>query len=86
MKNLLSLILAITLILSLAACGATPAPAAPETSSPAPAAPEEPPSSPALEKEKTETTVRVAALKGPTAMGMVKLMEEAEAGETANKY
>ena len=86
MKNLLSLILAITLILSLAACGATPAPAAPETSSPAPAVPEEPPSSPALEKEKTETTVRVAALKGPTAMGMVKLMEEAEAGETANRY
>ena len=60
MKNLLSLILAITLILSLAACGATPAPAAPEPSSTAPAAPEEPPTSPPIEKEKNQTTVRVA--------------------------
>lgn len=30
--------------------------------------------------------VNIAALKGPTAMGMVKLMEDAEAGETANNY
>lgn len=36
--------------------------------------------------EKTGTTLRVAALKGPTAMGMVKLMEDAEAGDTANDY
>ncbi len=30
--------------------------------------------------------INVAALKGPTAMGMVQLMEEAEAGATANNY
>lgn len=30
--------------------------------------------------------VRVAALKGPTAMGLVKLMQDSEAGETANAY
>ncbi len=30
--------------------------------------------------------INVAALKGPTAMGMVQLMEEADAGETANNY
>lgn len=32
------------------------------------------------------TTVRVGALKGPTAMGMVKLMDDAEAGTTENQY
>ena len=31
-------------------------------------------------------TIRVGALKGPTAMGMVKLMDDAEAGNTANRY
>lgn len=30
--------------------------------------------------------VRVAALKGPTAMGMVKLMDDAESAETGNDY
>lgn len=33
-----------------------------------------------------DVTVRVGALKGPTAMGMVKLMDDAEAGNTANQY
>lgn len=31
-------------------------------------------------------TIRVGALKGPTAMGMVKLMDDAEAGNTENQY
>lgn len=31
-------------------------------------------------------TIRVGALKGPTAMGMVKLMDDAEAGKTKNQY
>lgn len=30
--------------------------------------------------------IQVAAMKGPTAMGMVQLMEQAEAGTTANNY
>ena len=34
----------------------------------------------------TGETVRVGALKGPTAMGMVKLMDDAEAGTTVNQY
>lgn len=33
-----------------------------------------------------KATIRVGALKGPTAIGMVKLMEDAEAGTTANDY
>ncbi len=35
-------------------------------------------------KEKIE--INIAALKGPTGMGMVKLMEDAEGGNTANDY
>lgn len=30
--------------------------------------------------------IRIGGLKGPTSMGLVKLMEEAEAGKAANKY
>ena len=38
-------------------------------------------------KEETDNvTVRVGAMSGPTAMGMVKLMQDAENGETANTY
>ena len=93
MKRFCSLLLALTLILSLGACGGSPA--TPETTqSSAPesvSAPE--PSSPPAENasseaalEKTGKTLRVAALKGPTAMGMVRLMEDAARGETANGY
>ncbi len=32
------------------------------------------------------TDIRIAGLKGPTSMGMVKLMEDAENGEAANNY
>lgn len=38
----------------------------------------------ATPKEKLD--IKVAALKGPTAIGMVKLMEESEAGALANNY
>lgn len=38
-------------------------------------------------KEETQKeTISIAALKGPTAIGMVQLMEEAEQGNTANDY
>ena len=36
--------------------------------------------------QEEQTVIRVAALKGPTAMGMVKLMEDAQAGESTNQY
>lgn len=36
--------------------------------------------------KKEKTQISVAALKGATAIGMVRLMEQAEAGETANEY
>lgn len=34
----------------------------------------------------TSQDIKVAALKGPTAMGMVKLMDDSEVGKTANNY
>jgi NitT/TauT family transport system substrate-binding protein len=37
-------------------------------------------------EEQEKVTVRLGGLKGPTSMGMVKLLEDQEKGETANKY
>ncbi|MGM9618505.1 MAG: ABC transporter substrate-binding protein [Oscillospiraceae bacterium] len=65
MKKWMSLLLALALALSLAACGA--------------AGQEETAEDPA--------TLRVAAIKGPTGMGLVKLMSESDAGSTGtNTY
>ena len=36
--------------------------------------------------ESEKTAVKIGSLKGPTTMGLVKLMQDAEAGETANEY
>lgn len=38
------------------------------------------------EVSKEKVDVNIAALKGPTALGMLKIMEDAEAGTTANNY
>ena len=38
------------------------------------------------EKETEAVDIRIGELKGPTSMGMVRLMELAEAGEVANNY
>lgn len=72
-QKFLSLFLAALLLLSLSACGAKPAGDDPAP----PAKSDEPP-----------ITVRAAALKGPTAMGLSKLMHDAETGEnqTAGQY
>ena len=73
-QKILSLSLTVLFLASLAACGQRPAaqdtpPAAPEVQEPA--APEaQPPAEPAV----LSVPMRVAALKGPTAMGMVRMM------------
>jgi NitT/TauT family transport system substrate-binding protein len=73
MKKLLAFILAACMVLALCACGAqTAATTAAPTATPA--ATEEP------------ATIRVGAMTGPTAMGMVKLMSDSDAGKTANTY
>lgn len=77
-KKLLALGLAFALTLSLTACGGQKGPYTdPEPDLPA----EEPVEVPAEEAE-TPVTTRIAALKGPTAMGLVKLMKDAP--ESAN--
>ena len=35
---------------------------------------------------KDDTTIRVGAMSGPTAMGLVKLMEDSKNGNTVNNY
>lgn len=70
MKRLISLILAVLMLACLFTGCANNAPEPTET----PAAAEDP------------TTIRVGAMTGPTAMGMVKLMDESDKGESANKY
>ena len=70
MKKIVSLILAVLMLACVLTGCANNDPAPAET----PAASEEP------------TTIRVGAMTGPTAMGMVKLMDESDKGESANKY
>ena len=89
-KNLTALALALALLFTLAACGAAPAetPAATE----APAEPAEAPVETAeapvetAEAPAAPVTVRLAALTGPTAMGMAKIFADADAGTAANDY
>jgi NitT/TauT family transport system substrate-binding protein len=68
----------IGLAVLLAGCAGTPAPAPTPTTPVAPAVETPPPAEP--------TTIRIASLKGPTTMGLVDLMRNAEAGETVHDY
>lgn len=73
LKQRFFLILTLVALL-LTACTLTPTPTA---SAPTPGT-----STPAV----TRTELRIGAMRGPTAMGLVKLMQDAENGETDNDY
>ena len=77
LKHLLALCLTIALVFSLAACGQK----ADET-------PNDTQNDQQTEQEEfTPASYSIAALKGPTAMGLVKLMKDSESGETTgNEY
>lgn len=77
-KKRAALALVLALLLALAACGA---PAA-ET----PAVTEAPAAEVTVEPTAEPVTVRLAALTGPTAMGMAKIFSDADAGTAANNY
>ena len=79
MKRVMSLGLSLALAISLAACSGSVSEAVSSASATA-----EPTAVP--EAEAPVTTFRIAGLKGPTTMGMVKLMSDAEAGETHQDY
>lgn len=79
MKRVMSLGLSLALAISLAACSGSVSEAVSSASATA-----EPTAAP--ETEAPVTTFRIAGLKGPTTMGMVKLMSDAEAGETHQDY
>ena len=83
-QKLTALALALALLFSLAACGA-PAAEAPVEATEAPAEPTEAPVA-AAEEAAEAVTVRLAALTGPTAMGMAKIFSDADAGTAANSY
>ncbi len=76
MKKLTALLLALTLIFSLMGCDSQKEPSKDDTTG----------QESTIENKETnvpETTIRVGALKGPTAMGMVSLMDENEREATA---
>lgn len=79
MKRVMSLGLSLALAISLAACSGSVSKAVSSASATA-----EPTAAP--EAEAPVTTFRIAGLKGPTTMGMVKLMSDAEAGKTHQDY
>lgn len=79
MKRVMILGLSLALAISLAACSGSVSEAVSSASATA-----EPTAAP--EAEAPVTTFRIAGLKGPTTMGMVKLMSDAEAGETHQDY
>lgn len=87
MKKLTALILSAAMLLAFAACAqggasSSAAPSGPASSEPAssePAPSSEPQAAP-------KADISIAALKGPTAMGLVKLFDRADKGEAANNY
>lgn len=89
MKRILSAALALALSLSLGACSAgsstsSQSSASFSASSASASESSNPPASSTAVDD--GITLRVAALKGPTAIGMVKLMEDASKGEAVNSY
>lgn len=80
MKKITAVMLAMMMTLFFAACGqkAEDAPEQPEAS--------QGQEQPSAETPSEKTSIRIAGMKGPTTMGMLKLLEEDEAGTTINDY
>ncbi len=84
MKKLVSLVLAACMAVGLAGCGASSSEA--QQSSSAQSQSEAPSSVSQPESAAEKTDFVIAGMKGPTTMGMVKLMSDAEAGTTRHNY
>lgn len=88
MKKFSLVIALLFCMLALAACKKEPVSVEEATVTQAPTAAPTPEAAilPAENEPAGNTELRVAALKGPTAIGMVKVMEDASAGTSANDY
>ncbi len=94
MKKLSVVISLFLLVLTLAACAAKaddpireePASEATATPEPTAAPTQEAAPTPEATEPSEKTSIRIGALKGPTAIGMVKIMEDASNGTSANEY
>lgn len=86
MKKFLALLLALVLVLSLAACGQAGSGSSVPESSSAAAQPTPAPESESEAEPVEPASYSIAGLKGPTTMGMVKLMDDAEQGLYDNTY
>lgn len=78
MKKLVSLAMALCLAVGLAACGAPSSSAAASSAAPS--------SAPSSSAAQSSASIRIAGMKGPTTMGMVKLMKDAEEGTANGDY
>ena len=89
-KRMLQVFFALLLSVALlAGCGQAAAPAPTAEATPAPSAvptPSESVETPEPAATPAPISLRVGTLKGPTGMGMVKLMQDAEAGTLRNSY
>ncbi|MCI5802279.1 MAG: ABC transporter substrate-binding protein [Oscillospiraceae bacterium] len=87
-KTLACLMAAVMIVLAFTGCGAAPAEPSsqPESSSSVPAEEPAESSSEPAEAPAEKADIRVAALKGPTSLGMLGVMEAGEAGTAANNY
>lgn len=84
MKKFLSILISILMLAGLAGCGTGTTETAQDTSADAPA--ETAADNMDSKIESVPELIRIGGLKGPTSMGMVKLMADNEAGTTENSY
>ena len=90
-KKIFALVCAAAMAVSFVGCGAKPAPAPSSQAAPAVSSQPAPESKPAeskpAEEKPTPVDLKVMALKGPTAMGMVKMMDDVDNGNIkSNNY
>ena len=86
MKKFVSLLLAFSLALCLAACGGSASSAVSGSAASSEAASSEAASSEAAQELSTTDALRIAGLKGPTTMGLVNLLSMEQAGTAAMDY